>query len=107
MPEGYPREQVSFAIGSEPRVGPILGGSVSTARIFTVCSARLPLDRSHFFAGRLALVLQDAARWLVEVLVRLAAWGGGWPGLLSDRCDAWFFLIGLPFSSAQADGSLA
>src|SRR5580693_5073493 len=27
--------------------------------------------------------------------------------LLSHQCDAWFFLIGLALSSAQADGSLA
>jgi hypothetical protein len=44
-----------------------LGGSVSAARIFAVSGARLPLDLSHFFVGWLAFVLQDAARWLVQV----------------------------------------
>jgi len=68
------------------------------------------LDLSHFFVGWLALVLQDAARWLVQVSHQVWRLGLALAWLvvcsLSDRCDGWFFLIGLALSSAQADGWL-
>ena len=55
------------------RWAPDLGGSVSAARIFHVPGARLPSDPSHFFVARLALVHQDAARWLALWARRLRA----------------------------------
>jgi len=78
----------------------VLGGSVWAARIFRVPGGRLPSDLSHFFVGRLALVRQDAARWLALCARRLRAASQmtsgymaistmAWPGPSSGRPGRW------------------
>jgi hypothetical protein len=54
-----------------------------------VSGARLPLDLSHFFVGGLALVLQDAARWLALWTFRLGAASQTTSGCIAISTKVW------------------